>query len=457
MKTQPFTAPAFDYTGWQHRWQAVKTTLDHMLTIMEQNEKSPRQETLYSVLTALKAFGESQVNFFLEGFGPNPRILLEPSVQYPPEYALRITIDQIVHDMGVIVRSWEQRWSRLAPPEMRTMLNKADILANQALEPAIREGLIKGATVVTYFQKATHVRIIPYAPVAFISLPLTALTSPQDLLAIPHEVGHYVYRHGRVRTGKLKGSRFEAALTQRLVDQTPWGQTWLEEIFADVYGGLVGGPVMALGFEDLVTANRRDELTHDDGEHPVAALRPATYHTIFKAMGGFERVTAALVERWQARLQECGNPTHFRTSDGVVVSLAEAQSKIDAIVMDLFNSELAGVQAHKLWSKELAKDEPVETLCTRFVQSVKELTSDVTAHVPELQSSEQTDDERWMRLMTAHEKKAEEYQVGTTGLWIDAIKAAAQQKQSFNMPPQVWMALLDGSGWATEGPGANSH
>ncbi|MCB0085504.1 MAG: hypothetical protein KDE47_31400, partial [Caldilineaceae bacterium] len=45
--------------------------------------------------------------------------------------------------------------------------------------------------------------------------------------------------------------------------------------------------------------------------------------------------------------------------------------------------------------------------------------------------------------------------VGETGQWFDALK---QGTVPFNIPPAVWMALLDGSGWATEGPGGgNAH
>ncbi len=448
--------PTFNPAAWQNRWDALQKTMNHTLKAMQQQEKTVRHATLESTLTALKAFGESQVRFFLDGFGAGATVFLEPSTTYPPEYALRTTLDQIAHDMDVIVRAWQQRLATLASPEMIKTLSRADTLAYQSLEPAIRQGVIENATVITYFQKATDVRLIPYAPVIFIGLPLSILTAPQDLLAIPHEVGHYIYRYGRVRAGgKFAGSRFDAALLYRFADKPAWCVAWLEEIFADVYGALIGGPVMALGFEALVTDDALDAFTHDDGEHPVAALRPNIYNAVFKKLGGFERVRTALVDRWIGWQLARGKPTRFTTSYGATIDLSEAQAMIDAVVTSLLTHDLTDLMADPLWSSELADGQSVDALTDHFLHYVENLPVD-SIHVPEIAMAEESTGQ-WLRLKGANAKSVAR-RVGETGLWIDAIKAAAQRKPGFNMPPQVWMALLDGSGWATEGPGGgNAH
>ncbi len=442
--------------AWQNRWDALQKTMDHTLKAMQQQDKTARQPTLESTLIALKAFGESQFTFFFEGFGTSASVFLEPSTTYPPEYALRTTLDQIAHDMDVIVRAWQQRLSTLASPAMIKTLNRADMLAYQSLEPAIRQGVIENATVVTYFQKATDVRLIPYAPVIFIGLPLSILTAPQDLLAIPHEVGHYIYRYGRVREGgKFAGSRFDAALLHRFADKPAWCVAWLEEIFADVYGALIGGPVMALGFEALVTDDPLDAFTHDDGEHPVAALRPNIYHAVFSALGGFERVRTALVDRWTDWQAARGKPTTFTTSYGDTIGLSEAQSVIDAIVASLLKYDLMDLLAEPLWSSELSDGKSIDALADQFLQHVENLPTR-GVHIPDIEMATEGTGQ-WIRLQGANAESMER-KVGDTGLWIDAIKAAARRKPGFNMPPQVWMALLDGSGWATEGPGGgNAH
>lgn len=464
MKTPTFNPKAFDVERWERRWEAVKAEIDHMLATMKQQDKSARQSTLQSVLTALRVFGEDQLNFFLQGFGPQAKVFLEPSTLYPPDYALRATLDQMVHDMSVIVRSWEQRQPGLASDMMRKTLNKADLLANGALAPAIQHGLLEPATVVTYFQKDTNVRIIPYAPVSFVGLPITCQTVPLDLLAIPHEVGHYVYRYGRVRSGEHQGSRFDAALTQRYGGQSPWRQAWMEEIFADVYGSLIGGPVMALGFEDLLSDTPRDEFTYDDGEHPIAALRLNIYQTVFEVMGIEESVTTVLADRATAWRKEHGNPTAFTTTDGAEVDLAQAQSEMEEIVCSLLTNELADVRAKHPWSGNLGgnldAEEVLATLHTRFEAMVNQLPTTFRNEVAELQLSEPARDGQWMRLHLGQDDdkdKTVKRKVGETDLWIDLVKDAVKQHQNVTLPPSVWMALLDGSGWAIEETGGNAH
>lgn len=460
MQTPTFTPTAFDAKVWERRWDAVKSTINHMLVIMKQQDKTARQSTLQSVLTALQAFGEDQIRFFLQGFGPAATVFLEPSTLYPPDYALQATLDQIVHDMGVIVRAGEQRRPGLASDTMRETLNKADLLANRALAPAIQHGLLEPATVVTYFQKDTNVRIIPYAPVSFIGLPLTCQTLARDLLAIPHEVGHYVYRYGRVRSGERQNSRFDAALTQHYSGQATWRAAWMEEIFADVYGGLVGGPVMALGFEDLLSANPRDLFTDDDGEHPVAALRLNIYQTVFEVMGVADSITTALADRAIAWRAEHGNPTTFTTVEGEEVNLAQAQTEIEELVRSLLTDELAGVRAAQPWSGEATGADVLTALHTQFEQMVNNLPAKLTDEVAELKLSEPTNEGQWMRLQTtqdAEKGKAAKRKVGDTGLWIDMVKAAIKEHQNVTLPPNVWMALLDGSGWAIEETGGNAH
>lgn len=447
--------PTLDINAWQNRWDALQKTMIHTLKAMRKQDKTARQSTLEGILTALNAFGDSQMAFFMQGFSDDATVLLEPSTQYPPEYALRTTLDQLAQDMDVVSRAWHQRLPDLASSKMIATLNKADTLAYQSLEPAIRRQLVPNATVVTYFQKATTVRLIPYAPVILIGLPMSILTSPQDLLAVPHEVGHYIYRAGHVQHGgKFAGSRFGAALNYRFADQPAWCLAWLEEIVADVYGALIGGPAMTLGFEALVTDDPRNEFTHDDGEHPVAALRPNIYHSVLKELGGFERVRTALVERWDGWQAERGKPTTFTTAAGETVKLSDAQAVIDTVITSLLKAELAGIHVAKPWSSELAEGKRLDALSAQFEEYVNALPEQTPVDVPDLQMAEEHD-ATWLRLKVA-DRKVVERKAGETGLWIDVIKVAAQRKQRFNMPPEVWMALLDGSGWATEGPGGGS-
>ncbi|MCE7989417.1 MAG: hypothetical protein DYG89_50335 [Caldilinea sp. CFX5] len=442
------SATTFNAKIWERRWEAVTLTMDQMLATPPART---RQKTLENVLTALQVFGDDQINFFLDGFGRKGKAFLEPSTLYPPEYVLSATLNQIMHDLNVIGRAWEQRREGFASAIMQDTLAKADQMANQALTPAIKHELLDPALVITYFQKDTNVRIIPYAPVSFIGLPLTCQTTPRDLLAIPHEVGHYVYRYGRVGSGRYAGCRLDAALPQRYSGQAPWCAAWMEEIFADVYGGLVGGPVMALGFADLLRAAPREHFIHDDGEHPVAALRLGIYQTVFAKMKVDANVQEALQAQKAALQEEYGNPTSFITAEGDEIDLQHAEEQMAALVNLLLSNELASFRPAPLWPGNVTGADLPAALQQEFERAFATPAAD-PSKLADLQQPEaglldlQAPEGEW-------NGKRSKRKVGATESWIDLIKAAVRSQDAITLPPNVWMALFDGSGWATEGPG----
>ena len=448
---------------WCQRWQALHSTIQHHLRRLE-NEPNQidRQETVQSLLTTLRYFGKSQVGFFVRGFSPNANIGLEPSPDYPPEYALRVTVDQIAYDLDVLQRAQQQRTKGSSSREMRETLALADVLAYRALEPAIRHGLIDNTTVVTYFQKLVNVRIIPYAPVALIGLPLSAMTVTRDLLAIPHEVGHYIFRYGRVQHGAHKGSRFAQALAHELAAMPQaipqWTLNWLEEIFADVYGALVAGPIMAIGFEDLITDDPFAEFTHDDGEHPIAALRLPIYHRVLHNLGNYTAELNALQGRWQAIVEQRRALVSFVPAGGTEqISLKDAQLVIEQIVDLIMAGELGQMPAEReQWSPALRDRKQVEDLVTGFAQTVQQQRTQ-DAQVPDVQLLKRDNGEDWIRLLPLKNQSGiapVERKAGTTGLPFDTIK---EKKNGTNLSPDEWMELLDSSGWAVEGPGGNAH
>ena len=159
---------------------------------------------IIQLLKCLQAFAAGQFQFFYYGFRPAAGIaegdcnpgermdgdpILEEWDEFPPEDILTAIIEQTSHDLALIQRAADQRMS--SSPRMRETLADADKLAMVALRPAWQYGIIdKPDAVLTYFEKAAEFYNIPYAKVALISIPLTAATVRQDLLAIPHEAGH---------------------------------------------------------------------------------------------------------------------------------------------------------------------------------------------------------------------------------------------------------------------------
>ncbi|CAN5676726.1 hypothetical protein BH10CHL1_BH10CHL1_27850 [soil metagenome] len=457
---------------WEKRWHALEKIL-HANPAETEHKLAPRYETLKSLRKCLQVFGGSHYDFFKSGFEGDEGIYLEPSPLYPKEYVLSTILDQISFDLDVMARAEHFRMATV-PSEMRTTLNKADMLAYAALEPAIKANLLPNMTVVTYFQKSVTVRILPYAPVALIGIPFSAVESSRDLLTIPHEVGHYVYRHGIFQQCQHTGNRFEAVLNNELAGRPQWLLNWLEEIFADVYGCLVAGPLIALSFQDLQAALSLQDFVSEDGEHPTPALRPQIYQHVLERSGLSPETTQALHRRWGKYLPTragLGNLQFAGTGvagqalnvDQVMQEIVLVIDKLlDEHLKTLLNATRVSSKNHQaLWTWDaVPTGEDVEWLYASFAQRVETMSDNVAAQVPELVLTKSHDNEKAMQLTTPSangEVKPVTRKPGETGLWIDALKAKKGTGQPLTMPPAIWAALLNSNGWATEGPGGNAH
>jgi hypothetical protein len=263
-------------------------------------------------------------------------------------------------------------------------------------------------------------------------------------------VGHYIFRDGRVRDGRFADSRFSATLYSQNAHQPVWFTAWLEEIFADVYGCLVAGPVIALESQALNIEDTQAAFLADDGEHPVGVLRPFIYLSVLKCMAQYENAVQALMANWQDWREQRGNPTRFQLKDSDQwLDLAQTIAEMDTVVEMLLQPHYLGMLRPKredheytVWSHDLKKGYLAGTLYADFDKFSK--APDRPA-VPPL-------------------KMDKTRQLGATGLWLDAIKDAAakaiaarnstaQTEPVLSIPAQIWAVLLDGGGWATEGPG----
>ena len=83
----------------------------------------------------------------------------------------------------------------------------------------------------------------------------------------------------------------------------------------------------------------------------------------------------------------------------------------------------------------------------------------VAAHVPDVQIVQDAKGNARMRLTEVKEGLALppiEHPLGAVDDQIDALIPSGQL-EGRPLTPKEWMALLDGSGWTTEGPGGNAH
>ena len=422
-----------DSSLWEKRWQALEKTMAGM---SKRYEDLPNP-TYKALVECLQAFGASQFHFFNNGFQQGK---LVPSLEYPAEYTLRTTLDQVGDDLSLLERAVDQRTNGSAV--MKETLDKADKLAQAAVNLAVEGGLLNGQkpAVITYFNKSAEVRMIPYAPIALVGIPFTATEVAQDFLAIPHEVGHYVYRHTLGLAAEL-----DALMPLQPAYQRPW----IEEIFADVYSCLVAGPVMGLDFQDLFLDDSLEDFIGDDGNHPVEALRPDLYTGVLTELG-FPVAAKALSRRWLEWLEKRGSPSTFVPyGEFGEVAIADARADLEKAAGKVLKRleklhKVRQANPAGYWSEELKSGVKVESLYQAFAGRIN---SPPDVIVPQLQL---LDDK--VGVVEGNSKPTNVRLIGTTGVWIDWIKQQSSSERSHQLPPSLWIPVLVTGGWATRGP-----
>ncbi|MCA9923542.1 MAG: hypothetical protein KC421_14285 [Anaerolineales bacterium] len=408
---------------WQKRWNALEKT-------MQATDIGTTSETLSSMLTCLAAFGKSQFQFFYDGFNSGK---LLPSMHHPAEFVLNATLSQVSYDLSVIRQAADQRRS----PHLKDTLEKADQLAQSALNLAVTDKLLKPGTVVTYFNKSAHIRVIPYAPVALVGIPYTAIETPRDLLAIPHEVGHYVYHHATGLAAKLH--------TQIPFDP-PWFNHWIEEIFADIYGCLVAGPVIGLDFQDLLLDNPTEHFTEDDGEHPVDAIRPFIHTTVLNRLG-FKNAAEALQDRWAVSERLRNYPESFIPFDSdYEVDLRIARTKLQEVVSHMLNylQTEYNLTPNTYWTDDLpAGQNDAEAMYTAFENWIA---GSLNIHVNTLQTNKNK-----TGVNTGIPPLQNTRKIGDTNTWRDSLKQLNQIENQI-LPWSAWMLIFTAGNWPIKGP-----
>jgi hypothetical protein len=284
---------------------------------------------------------------------------------------------------------------------MRRTLLLADRLAASALAPAVQRRLIEETAVLTYYQKTPAVRLLPYAPLALIGFDLGATHERARLLAIAHEAGHHVHRQMTVNyTAELDeqvGARAAAAAETAAPEPAPaWLLAWTEEVFADVYSVLVGGPVMGLSLQSMLMAELPVVLLQDDGDHPLGALRPEIAVFALQKLAALEPASAALLQnaaaalqaQWRAYLDEQGVGDSFTPAGGgPAVTLDAAREHLRLYVESLLGEKAALLAASESvrWSKGLAAaSTPLADLYNQFEAACARMGE---ARLPELEAN----------------------------------------------------------------------
>jgi hypothetical protein len=461
-------------TGQQRRdslWQLVDAINKPIAT-----SSAPRAKTLRGLLVCLQRFGEKQLGFFLNGFTQDGALVEHPL--YSAEYALDVTHNQIGYDLDVILRAYHHRTHRISPvgqavTSMRQRLHDADLAAQQSLQPALDVGLLmQQSTAVTYYQKSPSIRVIPYAPVALIGIPFSAASEPRDYASIAHEVGHYVFwRRPKYSDGQIRDFNYLDRSRRILGAEPPTNELlgvidpWLEEIFADLYGCLVAGPLAGFTMVEMARRLPGTRWFEDDGAHPPPALRSIVYQACLRLMAesatgdALERITDAMERmkteqaRWLGDIPDWLTVRLHNGQTANYIRLAEMLEEVVEKVLDPQSGMLGallpqGDRPWPLWdtppfdkmpafSFSQPGETPPEPLDLRVIEKKGEFT---------VQLAES------------------EWQAGSTGLpdedWERARDGDSDARVSLKAAglEPWWLAVLSAGFWTTEGPGAgNPH
>lgn len=429
---------------WRQRMEGLKETLNGVCDLLKEPEETPRQHTLWQLLDCLESFAEAQFGHVLKRMPPSPK--------FPREYGLAVTVGQIGYDLEVIERAVHQRMFN-GPKDMLKTLKIADWLAYQALLPA-KGSLLEGEnlTVVTYFQKSPSIRVVPYAPVALVGIPFSCLKTRQDFMAIPHEIGHYVYWYGADPESSLHiynalpaqlAEQFEDSYAELL--QKRGG--WLEEIFADMYGCYVAGPTIALDFQDLQLNASQAEFFKgrpDDQEHPTPVLRPEIYTRALEKMD-LNAWADRLSGQWQRRIRD-------RMSDGATETAINGALKDIDKIAQAAHSLLKNVDTEGNWWREVYE----QVTATAIVEPTL-LYDSLDAEIGKLytnpaalsQPPEFTSEDCRTEAVVLRGLAIEEYKKVRE---VHRLASADKEYNDYEADDWDWVAEISLGGWTTEGP-----
>jgi hypothetical protein len=444
---------------------------------------------LCELLDCLEAFAQDHFNFFYHGFSQVQGLHLVESWDYPVNYVFRVILDQVAHDIEIVRRAADQRLD--GSEQENWALVWADELAKQALLPGAGLGL-HGTRVVTYLKKSASVRVIPYARVALIGVPLTCVPSEdqqsgdmyiaaQDLLAIPHEAGHYVFWHGASGNGR----RLERELRDRLIREElglpKWARRWAEEIFADVYGCLIAGPMIAFDFQDLQRETSVDDFVTEDGRHPSPLLRPDIYTEVLRWMQDPQSAAwaDAAASEWQAYLDSREHPDRFELSEASMpegylyqvagalfprafrwVRLVEAEPSIKLVIDEVLN--LLGNISSSWWLAGLPGVPQADAPSSANEPGPPEPAEILYQHLADKLSNTQPGPRiRVETVITGGEDplcRPWHDWVAAEGFFPDTVDGQAPTGRPIpvesegDSPASAWLPVLDAAGWSTEGP-----
>lgn len=300
----------------------------------------------------LRTLSRKQKKFVKDRLETSVTSTLESAEAHSKVALIRESFGRMAKDIEIVQRAIVQRvhevddTGKYAPSMQANALQITDKLALEALEPFQRLLPADSAiTPITFFSQETHVQGVPYCDdvvligIRYDQVLQQASTSeipplPFELLAIPHEVGHYIYQRANlenirsdintivsaefnqiewlIRVQNPDGLSFKD-VGENLPFSEDYGQDavdrykkWCEEIFSDICGCIVAGPLVALSLLSILASRADAENQIADGEHPTGTLRPFILKEILTILQElradkyqFNEAAEGLIDSWK--------------------------------------------------------------------------------------------------------------------------------------------------------------
>ena len=352
------------YKRWNNRKEGVISSLTP-ISSRNLTDNDSNLKNIIALAKLLEKFTNDRIDFFLNGFfnqEENPNLIWDP--EWTPESILQEMLIQIQYDVKVIKSVFYERQE----PNTEGRINAIETLANEAFRISAEKNLIDPILPIAFFQQDTTIRLVPYAPTFLLGLPYTAMSHDFDLLSIPHEVAHHVYNFGAQDDKSIKN-----LVETRFINEKPWVKAWLEEIFADVYGVMVAGPIVALSAQVISEDNSPKKMHINDGEHPPRSIRPFIYTTILKSIHR-PKTAAILKKRWEIFKEKNGVRSALEVEKSGWVfdekspnqlSFEDGCKELEKISEEMFKfmTETLGMKENppkSRWGKEKLSDNPLK-------------------------------------------------------------------------------------------------
>lgn len=347
------------------------------------------------------------------------------------------------------------------------MLYLADLMAYECLKPLISAGILPEDTaVVTYLQQSTEIRLLPYYNIMLIALPswVQNLYARPSLafLVIPHEIGHSLYRFGRLGAdGQLVHEKLQEGLENLGIGENDWRARWLEELFADAFGCLMAGPASVLGIQEYLATGVPAHFMEPSPDHPTAAIRPLIQTEILRIIDdrgikSYKNVPKLLDDHWQIYLTNDGSePLRQGAVKSVRFnlnkkgdelsgeSLLEKVRPVLSLILDVFEELFPGDKSPKhwaTWSNDIeADDRPVAQNLEALQEQYRQFYQSADVYNIQPPTPSPT------------------YEPSALHLKVQNIaERIADNTTAQTVPASEWRQIFDIAGWTDEG-GKASH